>query len=233
MINKIIIFLKGQDYKIDSDISSLDFIPIIFYRLLQILRGTFSKIMIDTSGLFFRGRGVVLRNTRNFSAGTNLIIGDYSMIDCLSHQGINLGDNVTIERLTTILCTGVLRNKGEGVKIGNNTGINQGGYIGGQGGVEIGDNVIIGPGVKIFSENHNFHGDEYIKNQGEKRDQVMIGNNCWIGSNVVILAGVTLGEKTIVAAGSVVNKSFTGNCIVGGVPAKKIKDINENCNNRY
>ena len=225
MLNKIIKFFKGTDYKIDPDISYRDLATILFYRTIQLARGYLSKVRINTSGLFFRGRGVVFRNTREFSAGKNLIIGDFAFIDSLSYDGVTLGDNVTIERMSTIICTGVLRNKGKGVRIGNDTGLNQGAFIGGQGGVNIGHHVIIGPGVKIFSEDHQFLGDDYIKNQGEKRAQVIIGNNCWLGSNVTILAGVKLGDKTIVAAGAVVNKSFSGNCIIGGIPAKLIKNI--------
>ena len=225
MIHRIINFFTGTNYKIDPFISYSDLISVLFYRAIQLVRGFFAKIRINTNGLFFKGKGVVLRNVRRFSAGKNLIIGDFSFIDCLSYNGVTLGDNVTIERMSTIICTAVIRNKGKGVKIGNNTGINQGAYIAGQGGVDIGNYVIIGPGVKIFSEDHKFSGEDYIKNQGEKRDQVIIGNNCWLGSNVTILAGVKLGDKTIVAAGAVVNKSFSGNCIIGGVPAKLIKNI--------
>ena len=223
MINKIVKFLKGENYKIDPSIIYYDLILVLFYRTIQLLRGFLSKIRIKTSGIFFRGKSVVLRNVRGFSAGKNLIIGDYSFIDSLSHDGVTLGDNVTIERMSTIICTGVIRNKGVGVRIGNDTGLNQGAFIGGQGGVDIGHHVIIGPGAKIFSEDHQFSGTEYIKNQGEKRAQVIIGDNCWLGSNVTILAGVKLGNKTIVAAGAVVNKSFSGNCIIGGIPAKLIK----------
>ena len=223
MINTLIKFLKGENYKIDRSISYYDLISVFFYRAIQLVRGFFSKIRIKTNGLFFRGNGVVLRNVRKFSAGKNLIIGDFSFIDSLSYDGVILGDNVTIERMSTIICTGVLRNKGKGVRIGNDTGLNQGVFIGGQGGVDVGHHVIIGPGVKIFSEDHQFSGTEYIKNQGEKRAQVIIGDNCWLGSNVTILAGVKLGNKTIVAAGAVVNKSFSGNCIIGGIPAKLIK----------
>jgi acetyltransferase-like isoleucine patch superfamily enzyme len=225
MINRVIKLLKGESYRIDPSISYYDLVSVSFYRAIQLVRGFFSKIRIKTNGLFFRGKGVELRNVRKFSAGKNLIIGDFSFIDSLSCDGVTLGDNVTIERMSTIICTGVLRNKGKGVRIGNDTGVNQGAFIGGQGGVDIGHHVIIGPGVKIFSEDHQFFGDDYIKNQGEKRAQVIIGNNCWLGSNVTILAGVKLGDKTIVAAGAVVNKSFSGNCIIGGIPAKLIKNV--------
>lgn len=225
MINRIIRLFKGVDYKIDPDINCSDLTTILIYRSIQLLRGSFTKIRINTSGLFFEGRGVVLRNTRKFSAGKNLIIGDFTLIDSLSSDGVVLGDNVTIERMSTIICTGAIRNKGKGVRIGNNTGLNQGTFIGGQGGVYIGNYVICGPGLKIFSEDHQFLGEDYIKNQGEKRNKVIIGDNCWIGGNVTILAGVKLGNKTIIAAGAVVNRSFSGNCIIGGVPAKLIKKL--------
>ena len=216
---------RDSKFSIDQEINLVDLIIILSSRTLQCFRGFLCKFYIDTKGFFFRGRGIVFKHTRYFKAGKNLIIGDFSLINALSSEGIILGDNVTIERMSTITCTGVIRNKGKGVKIGNNTGINQGAYIAGQGGVTIGEYVIIGPGVKIFSEDHQFSGEDYIKNQGEIRHEVIIGNNCWIGSNVTILSGVKLGDKTIVAAGAVVNKSFSGNCIIGGVPAKLIKKI--------
>lgn len=56
----------------------------------------------------------------------------------------------------------------------------------------------------------------------------MIGRNCWIGMNAVILPGVKLGDYTIVGAGAVVTHSFPeGYCVIGGVPAKKIKDLDK------
>ena len=88
-------------------------------------------------------------------------------------------------------------------------------------GLEIGAGTIIASGAKIYSANHDFY--DFDKHQ--PGDPVRIGKNCWLGANSVILAGVQLGERTIVAAGAVVNKSFPGNCIVGGVPAKIIKHL--------
>jgi len=89
-------------------------------------------------------------------------------------------------------------------------------------GIEIGDNTIFAPGVKIISANHS------IKNYNEhvKERPIVIGKNCWIGANVIILSGVHLGDYTIVAAGAVVTKSFEkGNCILAGTPAKIIKEL--------
>jgi acetyltransferase-like isoleucine patch superfamily enzyme len=88
--------------------------------------------------------------------------------------------------------------------------------------IELGKNVRIGWNVQLISRNHNI----YDPNIVEKRKKIVINDNCWIGANSVILPGVKLGKNTIVAAGAVVNNSFPdGYCVIGGVPAKKIKDI--------
>lgn len=95
-------------------------------------------------------------------------------------------------------------------------------YIQGINGIIIGDNTIFAPGVKIISANHN----KQDFNKHDKTIPVVIGNNCWLGTNVVVLPGVELGDNVIVAAGSVVHKSFGSNLIIGGVPAKIIKENN-------
>lgn len=97
-------------------------------------------------------------------------------------------------------------------------------YIQAINGIEIGDNTIFAPGVKIISSNHkfsNFHEHEICK-------PIKIGKNCWIGANSIILPGVELADNTIVASGAVVTKLFNEkNIIIGGVPAKIIKKIYE------
>jgi acetyltransferase-like isoleucine patch superfamily enzyme len=92
-------------------------------------------------------------------------------------------------------------------------------YIQGINGIEIGDNTIFAPGVKIISANHNKN-DFAIH---DKENPIKIGKNCWLGSNAIILPGVELGDNVIVAAGSIVTKSFGSNVILAGVPAKIIK----------
>lgn len=80
------------------------------------------------------------------------------------------------------------------------------------------------PNVGIITTNHD------ILDPGKHvpGKPIVIGDNCWVAMNAVILPGVVLGNGTIVAAGSVVTKSFPqGRCVIGGVPAKVIKLINE------
>nr|WP_211204390.1 DapH/DapD/GlmU-related protein [Thermovirga lienii] len=92
----------------------------------------------------------------------------------------------------------------------------------GKGHIYIGHGTYIRPNVGIITANHNpYNLDEHLSAK-----DVVIGEKCWIGMNSVILPGVILGNQTIVAAGSVVTKSFPGGkCVIGGVPAKLIKEL--------
>lgn len=228
MIGKLISKIKGdRDYKIDSKYSNQEWFTILWERGFQLLRGCIAKIcLVKTNGLFFKGRNVVIKHRSSFRAGKNLILGNKVYLNALSSEGIILGNNVTIAQNSTLICTGVISNKGVGITIGDNTGINSYCYFGGQGGITIGRNVIVGPSVKIFSENHNFEDASIIiKDQGVSRKGVRIEDNCWIGAGATILDGVVLKNRTVVAAGSVVTKSFEANSLIGGIPARLIKPI--------
>ena len=92
--------------------------------------------------------------------------------------------------------------------------------------VLIGDNVMIGPNVSIYTAGHPVHYE--IRNQGyEYAVPVSIGNNVWIGGNAVINPGVTIGDNSVVGSGSVVTKDIPGNVIAAGNPCKVLRGINE------
>lgn len=94
--------------------------------------------------------------------------------------------------------------------------------------VTLGKNVIMGPDVKIYSRNHTFESLTIpIQFQGKTTKPTFIGNDVWIGANVIILPGVTVGNHCILAAGSIVTKNIPDYAIVGGNPAKVIKYRNE------
>ena len=115
------------------------------------------------------------------------------------------------------------------VGIDSSPGIMKGCYIQGQGGIDIGDYTQVAPNVVIVSSNHDLY-DSRISIQ----KKVVIGKYCWLGAGCKIMPGVTLGDFTIVGAGAVVTKSFPdGHCILGGVPAKKIKDLEKERCIRY
>jgi len=107
------------------------------------------------------------------------------------------------------------------IGIGTAPGLSPGCYIQGGGEIEIGDYTIVAPNVGIISANHNPY--DYRRTE---RGVVKIGRYCWLGMNAIILPNVELGDHTIVAAGSVVTKSFPhGYCVVGGVPAHLLKHL--------
>ncbi len=90
--------------------------------------------------------------------------------------------------------------------------------------VEIGEDVLLGPGVKIWSANHGFSDpSKPIQDQPYERKKVTIGNGCWIGANSFLMPGVNLGEGCIVSAGAVVGaKDYPPYKIIAGNPARII-----------
>ncbi|MDE6034976.1 MAG: sugar O-acetyltransferase [Ruminococcus sp.] len=111
---------------------------------------------------------------------------------------------------------------GINIHIGKNVFINAGCKFQDQGGIYIGDDVLIGHNVVLATLNHNLN--------PAKRGNIIpapihIGNRVWIGSGSVILSGVTIGDGAVIAGGAVVNCDVPENCIFGGVPAKFIKEV--------
>lgn len=107
--------------------------------------------------------------------------------------------------------------------VDSSPGYSPGCYIQGIGKVYIGDYTQIAPNVGIISANHDLKDSRM-----HHRKVVNIGKYCWLGMNSMILPGTTLGDFTIVAAGSVVTKSFPeGYCVIGGNPANIIRTLNK------
>lgn len=109
---------------------------------------------------------------------------------------------------------------GANVKIGNHVFINHSLIVMARGGIEIGDDVMIGPGVSLLTANHDLY-DHQVLLCGK----VTIKKNAWIGAKAMILPGVTVGENAVVAGGSVVTKDVEPNTVVGGNPAHVLKRL--------
>jgi acetyltransferase-like isoleucine patch superfamily enzyme len=170
-------------------------------------------------------KGVTIRQASYIHAGKNFIAQDHCEINGLSQKGLVFGDKVTIGSYAIIRPTNLYGGEaGVGLKVGNNSSIGPYAYIGCSGYIEIGDNVMMSPRVSIYSENHNFSETTFpMIEQGVTRSFVKIEDDCWLAANSVILAGVTVGKGSVVAAGSIVTKDVPPYSIVAGNPAKIIK----------
>jgi len=113
-------------------------------------------------------------------------------------------------------------NCGKHITIGKNVFINFDCTFLALGGITIEDDVLIGPKVSLITENHPLNPEE---RKGLAVKPIVIKKNAWIGANATILPGVTIGENSVVAAGAVVSKDVPDNTVVGGIPAKFIKNI--------
>lgn len=232
LVERLIQWAKhDSSYKIPLGAPAITLLLDLLMRFTMALRGNFLRFFVKKSnGLIFLGKRVRIRAPGSLKLGRSVSIHDNVYLDALSSRGITLGDNVTIRENAIIECTGILRFPGEGIIIGNNVGISQNCFIAARGFISIGDDVQFGPSVTLVSENHNFEDPNIlIRNQGVRREGIIIESDCWLGAGSKIMDGVWIGKGCIIAAGAVVTKNVPPYSIVGGVPArliKKRKDVN-------
>ena len=125
------------------------------------------------------------------------------------------------------MCPPFYTDCGKNITVGKNVFINTGCRFQDQGGIRIGDHVLIGHNVVLATLNHDF---APYNRATMHPAPIHIEDRVWIGANATVVPGVTIGENSIVAAGAVVTKDVPPNTIVGGVPAKVLKRIDENGN---
>jgi len=130
------------------------------------------------------------------------------------------GSNVTISFPFTFT-------KPHNISIGNHVYIGPDAWISAYGKVNVMNGTIIGPRLKVYTGNHNYESDKAIPYDGLTIiKSVTINENVWIGGDVILLPGITIGEGAVIGAGSVVVKDILPGHVVGGNPAKFIKARN-------
>ncbi len=123
---------------------------------------------------------------------------------------------------STIIFVPFYTNFGQFITIGKNVFINHACSFLDMGGITIEDNVMLGPKVNLVTENHPLDPND---RKTLICKPILIKQNAWIGAGATILPGVTVGENSVVAASALVNSDVPANTVVGGVPAKHIKNI--------
>jgi acetyltransferase-like isoleucine patch superfamily enzyme len=192
----------------------------------RILRGLFWKLRLPhVRGLLLADRNARVLHGRHLHAGRRFSMEEGCFIMALSKRGVVFGERCTVGRLATIAPTNpLLGEPGEGLRVGDQSNIGPYSFIGCSGFIEIGDRVLMGPRVNLLAENHEFgRTDVPIKEQGVRREFIRIEDDVWIGAGATILAGVTVGRGAIIAAGAVVTRDVPPGAVVGGVPARVIK----------
>ncbi|HLJ72049.1 MAG TPA: sugar O-acetyltransferase [Roseiarcus sp.] len=112
---------------------------------------------------------------------------------------------------------------GDEIRVGRNVFVNQNCTFYDLGGLDIGDDVMIGPNVNIITTGHPLEPSQ--RRAATIGKPIVIGRNVWIAAGATIIGGVTVGENSVVAAGSVVTKDVPRNALVGGNPARLIRSI--------
>lgn len=172
-------------------------------RIKKILSAFYKiRYRINSSGWVYIGKGSKLVNTKNIIIGKGVQIAPYSLICPHGKSNIILKDKVNIGMFSRIACIGH---------------------------ITIGENVLTGPNVFISDYNHEYSNvDIPISEQGNttSNTRVIIGDDCWIGTNSVICGNLTIGKHVVIGAGSFVNRDIPDYCVAVGNPARVVKKYN-------
>ncbi|APV45149.1 transferase hexapeptide repeat containing protein [Dehalogenimonas formicexedens] len=120
---------------------------------------------------------------------------------------------------------GVIIYGAHGIACGDNVFIGRNTIINGAGGLKLGNNILIGPGCYIWTINHDYSVVNIVSEPKYIAKPVVIGNEVWIGANVKIIPGVSIGARSVIGMGSVVTKDVPAGAVVAGNPAQVVKNV--------
>jgi acetyltransferase-like isoleucine patch superfamily enzyme len=212
---------SGKTYSIDPNIPEGLIWLTLYRRVIMLARG-----IIFLRKKVYMGAGCSISNKKNIFFGQNVTIENNTIIDGYALNKLSIGHGSRIGAYSLVSCTSHLSKYGIGLKMGNNSAVGRFTEFGAAGGIEIGDDVIMGAYISFHSENHNFMDTTIlIREQGVSSKGIKIGNDVWVGAKVTFLDGCEIGNHCVVAAGAVVKGVFPDHSVIGGVPAKIIKTI--------
>lgn len=189
------------------------------------LRSLFYRLILSSKGLVAIERNVRLRYASHIRLGPGAYLDEGVYIHACP-DGVDIGTNTLVMHGAVLHVYNFRNLPHAGIKIGRDSLIGEYSVIRGQGGVTIGDRVYTSPMTQIIAVNHVFADPNrpFIE-QGITAEGIIIEDDVWLGSACVITDGVRIGKGAVVAAGAVVTKDVRPHTVVGGVPARVIKEI--------
>lgn len=189
------------------------------------LRALLYRLILKMDGIAAIENGVRIRFADQVRLGRNVYL-DQGVYLHASPQGIVIGDNTFIMH-GAILHVYNFRNLPHAfIRIGANSLIGELNVLRGQGGITIGDRVYTAPLVQMLAVNHVYQDPTRpMVEQGITAQGIVVEDDVWIGAGAIITDGVCIGKGAVVAAGAVVTKDVAPHTVVGGVPARPLKEI--------
>jgi acetyltransferase-like isoleucine patch superfamily enzyme len=191
------------------------------------LRAVAYRLILTMEGTAAIECGVRIRFADHIRLGRGVYLDEGVYLHACP-RGIDIGENTLLMHHAELHVYNFRDLPHAGIRIGRDCLVGEFCVIRGPGGVTIGDRVYLSPMVNIYSSNHRFDDPQKpFIDQGVTAEGVVIEDECWIGANVVVLDGVTIGRRSVVAAGAVVTTDVPAHSLVGGVPARVIRDLAE------
>jgi acetyltransferase-like isoleucine patch superfamily enzyme len=189
------------------------------------LRGLAYRLMLRMDGAAAIECNVRLRHARNIRLGSNVFL-DHGVYLHGCPAGIEIGADTCVMHNTELHVFNFRDLPHAFIKIGRGAFIGESVVIRGQGGVTIGDSVLIAPMVKILAVNHNYADvTRPVIDQGITGRGIVIEDGAWIGAGAAVLDGVRIGQGAVIGANAVVTKDVPACSIAVGSPAKVVRDL--------
>ena len=189
------------------------------------LRSILYRLILHMDGLAAIENGVRLRFADHIRLGRNVYI-DQGVYLHACPQGISIGDNSLVMHGSILHVYNFRDLPHAFIRIGRDSLIGELNVLRGQGGITIGDRVYTAPLVQILAVNHVFDDPTRpIIEQGITAEGITIEDDAWIGAGAIVTDGVRIGRGAVVAAGAVVTADVPGHTVVGGAPARVLREI--------
>lgn len=189
------------------------------------VRSVLYRLILQMDGWAAIEKNVRLRFADNVRLGNGVYLDENVYLHACP-QGIEIGDETIVMHGAVLHVYNFRGMPHSGIKIGRQSLVGEYSVIRGQGGVTIGDRVYTSPFTQIIAVNHVFDDPERpFVEQGITAEGIVIEDDVWLGAGAVITDGVRVGRGAVVAAGAVVTRDVPPHTVVGGVPARVLKEI--------